>query len=354
MVGTRQIVMAIAVLAALCLAGFAAWVLLVGGEAGGQVEHGGVSFDLSPDGKKAVFSSAGGHMFLLNLDTLAVTALAETNDSKTSPTFSPDGKWIAYAASANGEKNNHIFVRSLDGKTVRQLTHGDAVSDGAPAFSSDGARIVFARAHRYRPYSMGGWTWDDYDIAVMDRDGSRLRRITEQKYYQAGGPRFLRGDERIVFAAHGQYPDSSTYLFTVAADGSRPPERLAPPPAPPPSSPSDPQYFAVWGNDPRIAPGGERLVFISDRAGSFDYDLWVMGVDGTDPRPLHMTGISTYNQEPVFTPDGQGILFLAGAERNRGGRAIYSLWRVGADGKDPRRIADSGLFTDPNRWKPKP
>jgi len=45
-------------------------------------------------------------------------------------------------------------------------------------------------------------------------------------------------------------------------------------------------------------------------------------------------------------------LFLAGTESNASSRAIFSLWVVDTDGKNARRIADSGLFTNPLGWKP--
>jgi Tol biopolymer transport system component len=63
--------------------------------------------------------------------------------------------------------------------------------------------------------------------------------------------------------------------------------------------------------------------------------------------------VSGYNQSPRFLPDGKTILFLAGTERNAGSRLIFSLWQVDTEGKQPRRIAESGLFTDPLGWKAK-
>jgi Tol biopolymer transport system component len=79
-----------------------------------------------------------------------------------------------------------------------------------------------------------------------------------------------------------------------------------------------------------------------------------MNRDGTDLKPLGITTISSYNGNAVLTPDGKHVLFLAGTESGPGNRAIYSLWQVNADGKDPRCLADSGLFSHPLRWKPKP
>ncbi len=67
-----------------------------------------------------------------------------------------------------------------------------------------------------------------------------------------------------------------------------------------------------------------------------------------------MTRISKHNKSPVFLPDGKAILFLASTEWNAFTRPIFSLWQVEVDGKNAHRIADSGLFTNPQRWKPNP
>ena len=77
-----------------------------------------------------------------------------------------------------------------------------------------------------------------------------------------------------------------------------------------------------------------------------------MNRDGTGIKQLGVTNISRYNQHPAFLPDGRSLLFLAGTEENAASRAIFSLWQVDADGKNPRRIAESKLFTHPLRWKP--
>jgi Tol biopolymer transport system component len=313
---------------------------------GSSVEHGNVSFDLSPDGKNIVFSGADDDLYLFHLDTRRVDQLTTTEDTESTPAFSPDGESIIYSALTKDRKGACLFSRTLDGKTVRRITNDAGVSDSMPSYSPDGDRIAFVRAHRNRPYSLGGWTWDNMDVYVMRKDGTGLRRVSSHNYYQAASPCFIDGGKTLVYAADGDHPDSGTYLFTVPADGSQPPKRLTAPPNP------GGDNFA-WGSDPSTSPDGKRLAFISDRAAHFQYDVFVMSPDGTEIRPLSVTKISRYNQEPVFLPDGKGILFLAGTEANQSNRPIFSLWQIDIDGKNPHRIADSGLFTAPLHWDSK-
>jgi len=337
--------------AAAVLVGLAGCFAFFGG--GSQVEHDNVAFNISPDGKQVVFSSADADLYLLDLKTRRVRRLTNSKAVETAPAFSPDGKSIAYVSDVQGSGGTFVFVRSLNGTQVQRLTRGRSVGDTAPCFSPDGKHIAFVRARR--PGGIGLVAWHRYGVYIMDRNGSNLRRLTHHEYSGAGSPCFVNGGKTLIFAANGDYPDTLTYLFTVPADGSQPPTLLTKPPKNSSSfSSANPNDFAVWGSDPYAAPGGKRLVFLSDRASAFDYDIWVMEADGTNPRPLKVTGISKYNQGPVFTPDGRRVLFLAGTEWNASSRPIFSLWAVGTDGKNARRIADSGVFTNPLGWKPKP
>ena len=183
--------------------------------------------------------------------------MVRTKVTESSPSFAPDGKSLIYTANVEGRKGSSIFSRTLDGKAVTQLTIDADRSDASPRFSPDGMQIAFTRAYRHRPYSMGGWIWDQYDVCVMNRDGTNLRRITTHNFYQASSPCFIEGGKTLVFAADGDYPDTLTALLSVPADGSEKPKSFT---APPPGK----ARFAVWGGDPSASFDGKLVTFISD------------------------------------------------------------------------------------------
>jgi Tol biopolymer transport system component len=314
--------------------------------ASGQA-HADGSFDVSPDGQQIVFSATDGNLYLLYLETSRVVQLTQTK-SEGMPSFSPDGKSIVYVGTSKGGTHQCVFTRSLDGRQSRQLTTGN-VHDSSPSYSPGGSEIVFARADRHRRYSMGGWTWDDWDVYIMKADGTQVRRITGQKYYNLSTPWFSGGGKSVVYAAFAdrRQHDLCPVLFEVDCAGNRPPLLL--------SRDRDTSVrCGAWASEPRLSNDGEHIVFISDRLTSYHYDVMVMDRDGSHPRPLGVTSVSRYNCAPAFLPDGKEIIFLARTRESFSGDAIFSLWQVDVTGNNPRLIADSDLFTKPLRWKRKP
>lgn len=77
----------------------------------------------------------------------------------------------------------------------------------------------------------------------------------------------------------------------------------------------------AYDAQPRFSPDGQRIVFVSDRSGS--EDVWLIGADGSDPRPITSDPYSRFIS-PGFTEDGQSIL-VSRSELQTYGRSI-ELW----------------------------
>lgn len=317
--------------------------------ASNRVEHANVAIDVSPDGKNVVFSSADGDLFLLDLARQNVRRLTNTAAKETSPVFSPDGQSLVYATDNEGSTGTFIFVRTLDGERVQQLTRDSAVSDSLPCYSPDGSQIVFARAHLHRPYSMGGWTWDEWDVYVMNADGGNLRRLTQKKHYGINKVLFSRDGQTVFYSAETDRgaSDSTVTVLELSVDDPVSPTLVT-------SKPKSAGKHYAWASDPALSSDGKHFVFISDRDTPYHYDLILMDRQNGNSRALAATQISRYNQDPVITADGKKILFLAGTEWNASSRPIFSLWSMDIDGGNAKQVADSGLFTDPMNWRPNP
>ncbi len=185
----------------------------------------------SPDGR------------LIAFERLGQVYVMDTNGSNqrfvamgSSPSFSPDGTKLAYAAPVFSAPEG-IHVVSLNGTGDVRLTSG---YDGDPVWSPDGNKIAFIQSSDQFPRS--------YAISTMNADGSNIVRIMDKldarslDWAQGGAPR-PAGIEANVTAAQTacaetistpttqapqptQDPVSGPAPLNVAASSVRAPNRL--------------------------------------------------------------------------------------------------------------------------------
>src|SRR5262249_45283556 len=101
------------------------------------------NFDLSPSGKRAVIE-ARGEVFTAPAEKGDVRNLTNTPGIRErDPSWSPDGKWIAYLSDRSGEYEVH--VAGSDGKAPdRQVTKGGGTFRYAPLWSPDSRKLAFS------------------------------------------------------------------------------------------------------------------------------------------------------------------------------------------------------------------
>lgn len=107
----------------------------------------GMNPALSPDGKRIVFSLREGrsiHLFMMQKDGTGKAQLTDARSIDVQPTWSPDGKWIAFTSNRAGANMRHprkgswdIWSIDSEGRNLTQLTT-DKNRDGAPVVSPDG------------------------------------------------------------------------------------------------------------------------------------------------------------------------------------------------------------------------
>src|SRR6202034_1226364 len=99
-------------------------------------------YDIAPNGNRAVFS-ARGDLFTLPAEHGNTRNLTQTsNADEDHPSWSPDGKTIAYTTDASGEQQ--IAVRSAEGGAERILTHFPHGYFYGPRWSPGGNRLAFS------------------------------------------------------------------------------------------------------------------------------------------------------------------------------------------------------------------
>jgi Tol biopolymer transport system component len=216
-----------------------------------------------------------------------------------SPAFSPAGEEIAYAADVGGVRK--IFVRSAAGGGETAVTAG-RFDDIQPAWSPDGASILFVRARREGRKLEPGVLFGEHvdgDVWKVDRATGRETKLVEDAY----NPVFSPDGSRIACDAPWA---GQRRIWAVDPLGHNPRQVT--------SDVSE----AIIHVRPRFSPDGRRIVFQNRESTKFDVRI----VDLATQQIQWVTHDLFQDLQPVWSPSGRYIYF---ASYRTGG---LNLWRI--------------------------
>ena len=103
---------------------------------------GNVNFDVSPNGKRALLA-ARGDVFTVPAEHGNTRDLTQTSNAKEeNPSWSPDGKWVAYETDASGEEQ--IAVRPSEGGAEQLVSDFKTGYFYRPVWSPDSSKLAFS------------------------------------------------------------------------------------------------------------------------------------------------------------------------------------------------------------------
>ena len=168
-------------------------------------------FTFFPDGDyiAAVYSHAGSSfIYKISIATGVATRLTGAEQGfEGLPSFSPDGRRIAYSYSPGGEVHSHIVIANIDGSEPHSWPTS-ATSDLRPVFLADNEHILFARAGYYGNYSpIAQPALHEWSFYVADLDGANVRPIADEGFYYVSRVSLSPDGKRMLFVSKGDRSD---------------------------------------------------------------------------------------------------------------------------------------------------
>ncbi len=279
--------------------------------------------------------------------------------ARSSISWSPDGRFLAFSGTEDDSPAS-IWVASKESGEAHRFSSPPRgyFSDSSPAFSPDGhtiayvrARDTFSRAVVLQEVNADGtsqgrereatkydetiqelaWQPDGRGLILSVRQGGEhaaLFRLMLNGAMQLLGidngivrwPSLSRTGRRMAYEK--RHIDTNIYRMEgpSANGGPRPYEQLG--------------VAAVVDStaldrEPMLSPDGKRMVFNSDRSGS--YEIYVANADGTDQVALTAMGPTALGS-PRWSPDGQTVVF----DRYQNGHSM--IYTINAGRGKPRRV----------------
>ncbi len=307
------------------------------GEDSRRITDSGFDPDWSPDGSKLVFTSEEvlspygrmtvASLFVVDVDSREVTRLSMSDSDSPSqdahdavdPSWSPDGRWIAYWGVEQGTRN--LFVVPAEGGQHISVTE-DLWTEWNPIWRPDSDRLYF----------------------VSDRLGTRdvwVVRIDPESGHPVGEPEYVLAGPTRVYSMDFSASGDRLLLYTSA-----PYTKLE-------RAEFDPDTIKILSAPKKIYDAHEEIIqlnvssngeWLAYRSDSPKEEIIVMRTDGSERRQI--TNDDFRDRGPEWSLRDDSLYFYS----NRGGP--YEVWRMNRDGANLQKVI-SGLeanigLTEPN------
>jgi Tol biopolymer transport system component len=266
--------------------------------------------------------------------------------------WSMDGRQLSFQARPAGEGCDRIYRMTVERRAQAAPPRPVPVSSGQGAttcahFLPDGD-LIYSSTHLAgptcppRPDHSKGYVWalyDSYDIFRVAPDGTRLRRLTDTKGYDAEGTVCAR-DGSIIFTS---VRDGDIDLYRMDGDGSHV-RRLTDTPG------YDGGAFfnrdcskIVWrASRPRAGKELEeyRALLAQGLVRPTKLDLWTADADGSNP--MQLTYLDAASFAPSFHPTENVIVFASNYGDPQGRE--FDIWAIRGDGTGLTRLTSAPGF----------
>lgn len=235
--------------------------------------------------------------------------LVESPEPIMSPSWSPDGRQLAYVSFE--QDKSEIFIQTLRSGVRRRVSSRPGVN-GAPSWSPDGRYLALTLSK-----SDG-----NLDIYTLELSSQVLRRLTERGSIETE-PSWSVDGKSIFFTSDRA---GGPQIYKISANGGRA-QRVS--------------FEGPYNARPRIAPDGGKLAVVHNDRGN--YRIALVDVERGFTRVL--TG-GHLDESPSYAPNGETLIYAT----RKGRRGVLAT--VSVDGRIKGNISSlDGDVREP-AWSP--
>jgi tricorn protease len=260
-------------------------------------------YALSPNGKRALFS-ARGDLFSVPAQYGATRDLTDTSDAdEDHPSWSPDGKSVAYTTDATGEQQ--IALRPAEGGPQRILTHFKSGFFYTPVWSPDGKHLAFSDG--------------EHRLWLAATASGRTTLVAQDPYNEIHDQRFSPDGRWLAYSVTAANQQRAIWIYELASAKAR---RV--------SEPLANDY------DPVFSPDGRYLYFLSSRHENATFSESEFNVATLEMAGIYVATLRAGEPSP-FAPRSD-----EGAVQSQSPAKPETAWKPGASA--PIRIDFDGLM----------
>jgi dipeptidyl aminopeptidase/acylaminoacyl peptidase len=262
------------------------------------------AIDLSPQGDEVAFSwnkTGNFEIYSAPIEREKLFQLTAGTERSVSPRWAPDGSQLAFLRDKGGDERWDIWLVDREGEHERNLTNEPAVSHRDISWSPDGRRIAFVS-------NVGG---KGFGVSVIDVKSGAKKALTDGSHDDLQ-PRWSPDGGKILFASRREKTRTNIGLYLVPADGG-----------------AVTALDTRKGNDGEsqhasFSPEGDRIAFTTNVRGR--YEPAIAKLDGDRVGEVEYLTQNIHDEtEPVWRPDGRGILHLHSEESEVSVRRVFTV-----------------------------